>query len=105
MGSVSLVPNLMAAGLVDRLRLTVFPLTCGSAGRQHISAEAPLTRLHLEETCLLRSRDDPSGSTQGVPLRMGFGLRPWLRAAAVCFGHGNRLRDWGALAAAMAALG
>ncbi len=36
MGSVSLVRNLVIAGLVDRLRLMVFPLTCGDAGRDPI---------------------------------------------------------------------
>jgi len=48
MGSVSLMRNLKEARLVNRLRLMVFRLTCGSAGREHLSAEAPLTRLHLE---------------------------------------------------------
>jgi dihydrofolate reductase len=56
MGSVSLVRNLIDAGLVDRLRLMVFPLTCGSAGSEHISEGARLTRLHLEHTRLLDGR-------------------------------------------------
>ena len=38
MGSLSLVRNLAGAGLVDRLRLMVFPLICGSAGREHIGS-------------------------------------------------------------------
>lgn len=56
MGSVSLVRNLMDAGLVDRLRLLVFPLTCGSAGSEHISEGARLMRLQLEQTRLLDGR-------------------------------------------------
>jgi dihydrofolate reductase len=36
MGSLSLVRNLAGAGLVDRLRLMIFPLTCGSDGRERM---------------------------------------------------------------------
>ena len=50
MGSVSLVRNLTAAGLVDRLRSMVFPLTCGSAGREQ------LTRMQLEQSRVLDGR-------------------------------------------------
>jgi dihydrofolate reductase len=50
MGSVSLVRNLVAAGLVDRLRLMVFPLTCGSAGRKRIFGEGKLEHFELEQT-------------------------------------------------------
>lgn len=56
MGSVSLVRNLTAAGLVDRLRLMVFPLTCGSAGREHISEGAGLTRMQREQSRVLDGR-------------------------------------------------
>jgi dihydrofolate reductase len=56
MGSVSLVSNLADAGLVDRLRLMVFPLSCGSAGREHIFAAGALTRWLLEQTTVLDRR-------------------------------------------------
>lgn len=56
MGSVSLVRNLVAAGLVDRLRLMVFPLTCGSTGRERIFGEGRLERFHLEQTSVLDGR-------------------------------------------------
>ena len=39
MGSISMVRNLTSAGLVDRLRLMMFPLTCGSAGGERILLE------------------------------------------------------------------
>jgi dihydrofolate reductase len=56
MGSVSLVRSLMDAGLVDRLRLMVFPLTCGSAGRERVFADCELARLQLAETRVLDGR-------------------------------------------------
>ena len=56
MGSVSLVGNLMDAGLVDRLRLMVFPLSCGSAGRERIFERSRLRRLELAETGVLDGR-------------------------------------------------
>ena len=56
MGSLSLVRNLMSAGLVDRLRLMVFPLTCGSAGREHIFGEGELQRWALDRTQVLDGR-------------------------------------------------
>jgi dihydrofolate reductase len=56
MGSVSLVRNLVAAGLVDRLRLMVFPLTCGSAGRKRIFGEGKLEHFELERTRVLDAR-------------------------------------------------
>jgi dihydrofolate reductase len=56
MGSVSLVRNLVGAGLVDRLRLMVFPLTCGSAGRERIFGEGRLERFELERTRVLDAR-------------------------------------------------
>jgi hypothetical protein len=55
-GSISLVRNLVAAGLVDRPRLMVFPLTCGSAGRDHIFGEGALERFELEQTRVLDGR-------------------------------------------------
>ncbi len=56
MGSVSLVRNLLAAGLVDRLRLMVFPLTCGSAGRDRIFGEGKPEHFELEQTRVLDAR-------------------------------------------------
>jgi dihydrofolate reductase len=56
MGSVSLVRNLVAVGLVDRLRLMVFPLTCGSAGRERIFGEGKLEHFELEQTRVLDAR-------------------------------------------------
>jgi dihydrofolate reductase len=56
MGSVSLVRNLVSAGLVDRLRLMVFPLTCGSAGGDPIFGEGKVERFELEQTRVLDAR-------------------------------------------------
>jgi dihydrofolate reductase len=56
MGSVSLVRSLMTARLVDRLRLMVFPLTCGSAGRDRIFGEGKPERMQLEHTAVLDDR-------------------------------------------------
>ncbi len=56
MGSISLVRNLVAAGLVDRLRLMVFPLTCGSSGRDRIFGEGGPERFELEQTRVLDAR-------------------------------------------------
>lgn len=56
MGSLSLVHNLVSAGLVDRLRLMVFPLTCGSAGREHIFRAGQLARWSLDDTTVLDGR-------------------------------------------------
>ncbi|MGZ6260788.1 MAG: dihydrofolate reductase family protein [Solirubrobacteraceae bacterium] len=56
MGSMSLVRSLMNAGLVDRLRLMVFPLTCGSAGRERAFGEGDLNRMRLAATRVLDER-------------------------------------------------
>lgn len=55
-GSLSLVSNLAGAGLVDRLRLLVFPLTCGSTGREHIFRDGQLERWTLDHTQVLDER-------------------------------------------------
>jgi dihydrofolate reductase len=55
-GSVSLVKSMMQLGLVDRLRLMVFPLILGSAGREPIYAGYPQTGLKLIDTKVLDSR-------------------------------------------------
>jgi len=55
-GSVSLVKRMMELGLVDRLRLMVFPVILGSAGREPIYAGYPRTSLELLDTRILDSR-------------------------------------------------
>jgi dihydrofolate reductase len=57
-GSITLVKNMMQLGLVDRLRLMVFPLTLGSAGREPIFAGHPKTSFELIDTKVLDSRLD-----------------------------------------------
>jgi dihydrofolate reductase len=56
MGSISLVQNLVAAGLVDRLLVMVFRLTCGIAGGDRIFGEGKLERFELEDTRILDAR-------------------------------------------------
>lgn len=55
-GSVSLVRSMMQLGLVDRLRLMVFPVILGTAGREPIYASYPRTGLKLIDTKVLDSR-------------------------------------------------
>lgn len=55
-GSISLVQSMMQLGLVDRLRLMVFPLILGSAGREPIYAGYPPAHLELLDTKVLDSR-------------------------------------------------
>ncbi len=55
-GSITLVRHLMAAGLVDRLRLAVFPHVLGLAGREPVFAGYPETSLDLTSTTVLDSR-------------------------------------------------
>ncbi|MGA8035177.1 MAG: dihydrofolate reductase family protein [Candidatus Acidiferrales bacterium] len=54
--SISLVKSLMQLGLVDRLRLMVFPLVLGSAGREPIYAGYPQSGLELLDTKVLDGR-------------------------------------------------
>ncbi|MGI5155528.1 dihydrofolate reductase family protein [Microbispora sp. CA-102843] len=54
-GSLSLVRSLMELGLVDRLRLMVFPLTLGGDGREPAYAGYPRTGLELAATRVLDS--------------------------------------------------
>jgi dihydrofolate reductase len=56
MGSVSLVKSMMQIGLVDRLRLIVFPVILGAVGREPIFAGYPQGRLELIDTKVLDSR-------------------------------------------------
>jgi dihydrofolate reductase len=55
-GSITLVRHLMAAGLVDRLRLVVFPHVLGRAGQEPVFASYPETSLDLTSTTVLDSR-------------------------------------------------
>ena len=55
-GSVGLVKNLMKLGLVDRLRLMVFPLILGHAGKEPIFADYSRVSLELINTKVLDSR-------------------------------------------------
>jgi riboflavin biosynthesis pyrimidine reductase len=70
MGSLTLVRSMMELGLVDRLRLVVFPLILGDAGREPFLAGYPKTSLELTETRVLDSRlvvmeYRPTSSTSG----------------------------------------
>jgi len=47
MGSLSVARQLMAAGVVDRLRLATFPLIAGEAGREAFFADMPSADLEL----------------------------------------------------------
>ncbi|WP_433618018.1 dihydrofolate reductase family protein [Dactylosporangium sp. CA-139114] len=53
-GSLRLVAGLLAAGLVDHLRLMVFPVTMGADGREHI--ELPRVGYELAESRVLDGR-------------------------------------------------
>jgi dihydrofolate reductase len=55
-GSITLVRHLMAAGLVDRLRLIVFPHVLGKAGQEPVFTSYPETSLTLTSTSVLDSR-------------------------------------------------
>lgn len=55
-GSITLVHGLMTLGLVDQLRLMIFPLILGAAGREPAYAGFPQARLELTETKILDSR-------------------------------------------------
>ena len=52
-GSISLVRSMFKAGLVDRLRLMVFPVILGDTGREPIYADFPQAALELIETRVL----------------------------------------------------
>jgi dihydrofolate reductase len=55
-GSIRLVKSLVQLGLLDRLRLMVFPLILGEAGREPIFAGYPQVGLKLIESKVLDSR-------------------------------------------------
>jgi dihydrofolate reductase len=55
-GSMTLVRSLVTLGLVDRLRLLVFPLTLGADGREPAYLDFPRAGFELAETTVLDSR-------------------------------------------------
>ena len=55
-GSIMLVQSMLQLGLVDRLRLMVFPLILGTSGRESIFAKYRRTALELVETKMLDGR-------------------------------------------------
>jgi dihydrofolate reductase len=55
-GSITLVRQLMTAGLVDRLRLVVIPHVLGQAGQEPVFASYPETSLDLISTTVFDSR-------------------------------------------------
>ena len=56
MGSISLVKSLLKLGLIDRLRLLIFPLTLGETGREPIFSALPDLSLELLKTSTLDER-------------------------------------------------
>jgi len=56
MGSLSLVNSLIEAGVVDRLRLMVFPIILGARGREPVFAGIRTEHLLLERTEILDDR-------------------------------------------------
>lgn len=55
-GSIRLVKSLAKLGLIDRLRLMVFPLILGETGKEPIYADYPRVPLELVDTKVLDSR-------------------------------------------------
>jgi dihydrofolate reductase len=55
-GSISLVKSMIELRLVDRLRLMVFPVILGNAGREPVFAEYARTKLELVSSRTLDSR-------------------------------------------------
>lgn len=55
-GSLSLVQQLLSAGLVDHLRLMVFPLVLGETGARPLFEQVPDVELHLQEERVLDGR-------------------------------------------------
>jgi dihydrofolate reductase len=56
LGSVSLVKQLLAAGLVDRLKLVVCPVVLGETGIEPLFADLPDIGLDLLSTRILDGR-------------------------------------------------
>ena len=51
-----LVRNLLASGLVDRLRLMIFPLVCRDQGSDRLFDRGDLARFYLLKTTVIDSR-------------------------------------------------
>ena len=79
-GSLSVGRQLIAAGLVDRLRLVTFPVVAGAAGREPAFVDASSTEMELVESRVLdgrlqfteyrpTGRDIPRGDEQRPPAR------------------------------------
>ncbi len=73
-GSISLVKSMMQLGLVDRIRLMIFPLILGAAGREPVFDAYPRTSLELIDTRVLDSKlilleygPAQPGAAAGVP--------------------------------------
>jgi dihydrofolate reductase len=56
MGSLTLARQLVSAGLVDRLRLMIFPLIAGDAGREPFFADMASADLELVHQRVLDGR-------------------------------------------------
>ena len=66
-GSLSVVKSLLEAGLVDRLRLVVFPQILGETGREPIFAGLPDVDLEPVETDVLDGRLSRSSTAPRTP--------------------------------------
>ena len=64
LGSLSLCRSLLAAGLVDRFRLVVFPVITGATGRERVYDGYPDVALELVES---RTFDGRSQLLEYVP--------------------------------------
>jgi dihydrofolate reductase len=89
MGSMSLAGSLLEIGLVDRLRLMVFPLTVGHRGREQAfanclrrSSSSPSTRRSTRGSCswttarARRARGIPDATPAATSLRSSGHVRP-----------------------------
>jgi dihydrofolate reductase len=71
-GSMTLVSSMIRAGLVDLLRVTIFPLTLGADGREPAYADFPRAEFELAGSKILDSRlvmldYRPSGGAGALP--------------------------------------
>ena len=68
-GSLSVVKALLEAGVVDRLRLVVFPQILGGTGREPVFASLPDVDLEPVETDVLEGRLSRSSTAPRTPTR------------------------------------
>jgi dihydrofolate reductase len=66
-GSIILVRHLMTVGLVDRLRLVVFPHVLGQAGNEPVFTGYPETSFNLASSTVLDSRLVVCEYRPGIP--------------------------------------